>query len=100
MILFDLNTCNLALSTECRRNQEGVPCEILAAGLEVSVENLFRRSVRNPPFAYVPSNCIYFDLAYMPMGDKSVRNYPFLGAMGASAGADIEAALTGAHGIS
>lgn len=100
MLLSDLNTCDLALRTECRRNQEGVPCEILAAGLEVSVENLLWGSVRNPPFAYVPSNCIYFDLAHMPLGDKSVRNYPFLGAVCASAGADVEAALTRAHGIS
>jgi hypothetical protein len=77
-----------------------MPHEVLTARFKVSVEDLFWGPIRNPPFAYVPCNCVNLDFADMPLGNKSVRNNALFRTLWVAARADVEAALTGAHNSS
>lgn len=75
-----------------------MPCEVLAAGFEVPVENLFRGAIHNPPVADVPGNRVDFDPIDVTLRDKSMRYNSSLWAMCTSARADIKPPLTSTHG--
>jgi hypothetical protein len=75
-----------------------VPCEVLAAGLEIAIENLLRGSIDNPPVANVPCNRVNFDSADMTLSYQSVRNDASFWTLRTSARADIKPPLASAHG--
>ena len=74
-----------------------MPCEVLTAGLEVPVQNLFRGAIHNPPVADVPSNCVDFDPVDVTLRDKSMRHNSSLWAMCTSARADVKPPLPSTH---
>lgn len=97
IFLRNLLTCYLTLGTKFRSNYESMPDEVLTTRFEISVEDLLWGPIRDPPFANFPCNCVDFDFADMPLGNKPVRNNALFRTLWFAARADVKAALTGAH---